>query len=404
MKDTSEDIIVYETVLEAQNIIGTLVDTIYNDGVYQKYLSDLETESDVSKKKADIIKKTFHDIKVFNTNTEPLFLARDIGILMGITNINSAIKNYNKSEKIIGYIIQKGIPKEKQLLTRYGVYRILFNSRTKLSELFRGFIYKLLDHMFQHEIDKLKSIINEYSLNNQDLVKDSILELYENANRFKILYEKEKKERMIWMDKAEEGYDKILLLEAEKDCVEISNTYNEMLINQLRIDNNFYLKKMRVVRNEYEDQNEEQMILNSLKKTFLKEINIFIAKPKFVEKMLKKNGIIYDEMKKYEYEYNYVIDSFQRDIVLSGNIELYYYIVFKSLKDDDDKYAHICTEWVVDRVKFKELLQILENESDNIKVRSAKNETLIFRTTLENIKSVVRNLLINMPLTDVSHV
>jgi prophage antirepressor-like protein len=396
MEINNKDVVVYEPVLEAQNIIGTLMDSIYNDGIYQKYLSNLELESDVSKKKADIIKKTFNDIQVFNSNTEPLFLARDIGILMGITNISSTIKNYNKTEKIIGYIIQKGIPKEKQLLTRYGVYRILFNSRTKLSELFRGFIYKLLDHMFQHEIDKLRTIINDYSMDNQDLVKGSILELYENANQFKMLYENEKRERLIWMDKAEEEHEKNLRLEHEKDDAEISYAYDEMLIRQLQSDNNFFLKKIHMVRNNYIDQAEDQTLLISLKKTFLKEINIFIAKPKYVEKLLKKNGVDVDheETEKYEYEYSYVVDSFQRDTVLSGNIELYYNIAFKSSKDDDDKYTHMCTEWVSDKTKFKELLQILEKESDIIKVNNAKNDVYIFKTTLDNIKNIIRGFLI----------
>lgn len=151
-----------------------------------------------------------------------------------------------------------------------------------------------------------------------------------------------------------------------------------------------------MVRNNYIDQAEDQTLLISLKKTFLKEINIFIAKPKYVEKLLKKNGVDVDheETEKYEYEYSYVVDSFQRDTVLSGNIELYYNIAFKSSKDDDDKYTHMCTEWVSDKTKFKELLQILEKESDIIKVNNAKNDVYIFKTTLDNIKNIIRGFLI----------
>lgn len=402
----ASDIKIYEPVAEVQNIIGILVENIYHDDTYQAYLSNLESSSETAQKKANIIKKTFTDIRVFNNNTEPLFLARDMGILMGITGINSTIKNYNESEKIVGYVMHNNKPRKKYFLTRYGVYRILFNSRTKLSEVFRGFIYKLLDHMFQYELDKLRTIINQYTLENPDLVEESVMELYENVNKFKQMYEIEKNERTIWMHKAEEEYEKNAILEHEKTEAELQNNYSEMFINQLQSDKRVYLNKIYSIKDEIAPVfDEDKEVLNILKQKFLKEINIFIATPQHVGKLFAKRlkntseesieENLYD-IENYKKEYEYVIGDFKRDPLLISDKDLYYYITFKNTKADTDKYIHIYTEWVLDRLKFKELITVLKSECETIQIGGAKKEeTFLFKTTLDNIKSITYDILIS---------
>ena len=88
------DTIIFKELNEVQSIVGTLVENIYNDDSYQEYLNELqENDSVTSTKKAQNIKQTFTDLRVFNTHSEPLFLANDIGVIIGASNVNQMVKN-----------------------------------------------------------------------------------------------------------------------------------------------------------------------------------------------------------------------------------------------------------------------------------------------------------------------
>lgn len=405
------DIKIYEPIMEVQNIIGSLVDSIYNDTIYQTYLTNLENSTETEQKKATIIKRTFTDIRVFNTNANPLFLARDIGILMGVTNINSMIKNYNETEKQYGYILQKNKLKQTHFLTRNGVYRTLFNSRTKLSEVFRGFIYKLLDHMFQYEIDKLKSILTQFTVDNPNLVKESIVELYDNVNKYKQLYEIEHREKQLWELKAEQEYNRFLSTEHEKTEIEIRNSFNEMYIKQLEVDKSAYLNKIHAIKDDMGSfMNEDSEALIALKKRFLKEINIFIATPTHLEKLIKKQSKLANadatvsgnatkklpnvNPEEYTKSFNIAVNDFAKDPSLIGDRELYYHIVSRDIKESNEKYEHIATDWI-DKARYKDLLDTLKEESETIPLVTKKSDSFVYKTTLNHIREVLYDILIS---------
>ncbi len=386
---------VYEPVYEAENIMSTLMDNIYNDENYQAYLSSLEDSDKTERKKAQIIKKTFMEIKVFNTNIEPLFIARDLGILMGIANINSTIKNYNDTEKIEGYIINNGKIKKKNFLTRNGVYRILLNSRTKLSDVFRGFIYKLLDHMIFCEIDKLKFIMNQYVLENPNQVKESLLELHENVNKYKKLYEHEKKEREIWVLKAEEEHEKNTELEKEKNILEVQNLYDQMYVEQLKKDKNVYLDKIQSIK--YGELDDDREVLDFMKKKFLKEIYIYAALPLYIEKIVNKTKAPENDniIEEYNSSYKYSIVDFEKNADMIGDFELYYYINHKKI-ENNDKYEYIASEWVLEKNKYTELINLLEKNCHKLTISdSKKGKYYLFKTSLEYIRSICLDLLLH---------
>lgn len=421
---------VYQPVLEVESLISVLVDNIYGDQNYQSYLTDLEnSQEETNKRKARVIKKTCADIRVFNSNSDPLFLARDIGILTGVSNINSMIKNYTESEKVVGFILYKGALRQKNFLTRHGVYRTLFNSRTKLSEVFRGFIYKILDHMQTFELDKLKGIMQEYASENPDIVRASLLELHENAEEYKRMYEIEKREREMWENKAEDEHTKSIQLEMEKNEVEIDNNYNEMYIRQLRVDKEKAMKKVQTVKYDIECSNlmavEE---LDTLKKKFLKEMTIYIAKPAYVEKLIKrasdkktkKQGSenliqevaafvdLDDEkefLKEYDVYFGEEIDVMSQPIEFIEDLTMYYYISFKPHVDTpamSDKFYYCCTQYIYDRTKFLELLEHLKRDVVYINTSSSNKvaNNFLFRTSLEYIKTLIHDILTSNPTSN----
>lgn len=409
----ADELQTYEPVMEAKNIIATLVENMYNDIAYQSHLSDMEEISEVERKKASIIKRTITDIKIFNTNTNPLFLARDIGILMGITHINSLIKNYNKSEKVMGYVVQNGKLKQRCFLTRHGVYRALMNARSKLSEVFRGFIYKLLDHMQQYELEKFKGIIAEFTKENPILVEQSLIELHDNFTKYKLLYEVEKREHELWKMKAIDVSDKLSELELEKTHVEMENAYNESYINQLKKNNHAALDKLSELDNNCSDHEPDE--LTTLKKKFMKDVNIYIVKPDYVKKVFKsvlsgvgtpslhgedasKYGM--DETYsciEYENEYKFVVHDFEKCVNMVSDRILYYYLVYRGINEDRidiPKYTHLATEWVYDKNTYLKLLQILKTECTYHQLNKKGGiSNFMFKTSYDHIKSIVNSFI-----------
>ena len=108
---------IYKSIPNTENILSTLINNINRDEIFQKNVNRLANSSDENEiKKADIIKSTIQNIKVYNTKKNPLFLAKDIGILLGISTVNIVVKKFEKEEKIIGYIENKNCRKVKRVV------------------------------------------------------------------------------------------------------------------------------------------------------------------------------------------------------------------------------------------------------------------------------------------------
>lgn len=391
------DTIIFKELNEVQSIVGTLVENIYNDDSYQEYLNELqENDSVTSTKKAQNIKQTFTDLRVFNTHSEPLFLANDIGVIIGASNVNQMVKNYTATEKISGHIIDhKGRTSKKIFLTKHGIYRILFNSKTKLAEVFRGFIYKLIDHMFYNENTTLKKIIKIYAADNKELVVESILELNNNVEKYQTLYEEEQKERIE---------------------LEISNTYNEMYIKQLKNEKDNILDKLDDIQ--YGDDIDETVVaLEFLKKKFLKEFTISLVYPSILDEIFNAKKSPYDlinekyTLNAYKNNFNFIVDRYHRDAKISPEDTFYLNVAYKALdksdkvlgkddkddkedKDDNDESVPVASDYVMDRKKFAELIEILKVECDVYQSsKSKKISSIIFKTSIEHIKLVARNIL-----------
>lgn len=386
---------VFEPISEVKNIISTLVENIYNEEVYQNYLQDLEESSETGEKKAERIKKTFSTIRVFNSNSDPLFLARDIGIILGVSNINAMIKNYNSSEMKVGLLDAKTKMSKKYFLTRHGVYRVLFNNRTKLSEVFRGFIYKLIDHMLNYEVDKLKGIINEFTKENPDLVKESIIELNDNFKKYKEMYEKERIDRERWELQSQKEYTLRQQAEDERNEAEIENDYNSMYIKQLKEEKYDTLERIYKIKYDNAVYDDNELIINELKKKYLKEFYIHLVHPDIIDKIKEIDTENEDERKfiekyKFEYEFNAKIIEQYKQIDLEDL--LFIRVSFK--KEENDKFLYMTSDYVYDKTQYQKLIEILKTDEEYYTLSKKTTCDIVFKTTVENIKSAAKSLLV----------
>lgn len=68
--------LIYHSIPNTKNILSTLINNINKDEIFQKNVNRLSNSNNVNDvKKADIIKKTIQNIKVYNTKNNPLFLS-----------------------------------------------------------------------------------------------------------------------------------------------------------------------------------------------------------------------------------------------------------------------------------------------------------------------------------------
>lgn len=388
---------VYEPIPDIKNFVLTFVDNIYKDETYQKFLKKLENSDDREKRKAQIIKKTFTDIKVFNSQTQPLVLARDVGILMGISHINTIIKKFDENEKVIGYIkLPNGKIKKMNFLTRNGIYRAFLTSRSKLSKVFRNFIYTLLDHMILHETEKLKQIINQFQRDNPEIIKESIQELNENYIKYKKLYELENKEKLIWQNKAENINLEKLIIERERDELDIINLHNEAELYIIKNQKNEYLNNFKMLKSqlqitEYKDATMEDE-LHLLKTKYLKEIQIYIVLPYFLNKIKDLPKITNIINKEFVKDYLlYLNNNVKEEINIDIDEILLFKISFgKKNNKVNNKFLYVTNDWLYDKNTFNKLVMQLKKDSDWFDIKN----NIIFKTSLKDIKMLIHTLLI----------
>ena len=285
------DKIIYDIVPDTQSILITLVDNINSNDIFQRHVTKLDmSELPKDKKKASVIKDTIKNIKLFNTKFNPLFLAKDIGILLGISNINIIVKKFEKEEKIIGYITQPNNKIKKVIfLTRHGLYRCFFTSRSPLAKLFRKFICNLIDHMITEESEIMKKLSIVFQAKNPQLIKDGMADLQIKLVEFEKLYLDEQKKNILLKDQAEIDHQLLLETKTEKTDVEIANSFNMMHIEQLKQDKLQYQEKLKDTYANYLDEDDVVATeLQIFKRKFMKPLQIYIINPVYFSKLLLK--------------------------------------------------------------------------------------------------------------------
>jgi hypothetical protein len=457
-----DEIIVYDQNDDVKGILNTLIDNIYQDNEYQEYLQNLEEmESLSSAKKLANIKKTFTTIQAYNTNKEPLFIAKDIGTIIGTSNVNQVITKYNSNEKCYGYVKNGEKLTRTTFLTKHGIYRIMFNGKSKLSEIFRGVVYSLIDYMADFENKKFQEIITDYASGaDPAIVNAAKRELADGMSNYKRLYEKEFTDKELALERLRE-------IEIAKAELESDNTYNEMHIAQLKLEKNTILTKLYDIKSDV-DMDENQKSLALLKKKFLKEFSICLVNPTVLDEIFypistpkKPKHSLYElneqdtyDLKNYKNNFSFLINHYGISKNINTEQIFYLYISYKSeikseeksdikynstqekynttksskthksfksskmkdnsSSDDNDnddlndieeneiteKYIHVASEYIMDKIKFDELHEMIQNNEDSTfyilpKATKKSANVFIYKTSIDTIQMFARDILIS---------
>jgi prophage antirepressor-like protein len=110
-------------------------------------------------------------ITIMGSREEPLFRASDIGAVLGISQINSSIRDYDGSEKVVQLLQTLGGPQEVTFLTEYGLYEILFRSQKPIAKTFKKWVCEIIKEMRLNAISEYQKQLVHYDKQLQDSQK-----------------------------------------------------------------------------------------------------------------------------------------------------------------------------------------------------------------------------------------
>ena len=416
---------IYNSIPNTSNLLSTLIDTIMNDDLFQKHVNLLNTSSDpVNTKKAHILNNTINNIRVFNTKLSPLFLAKDIGILLGISHIKYLINKFDVGEVVTGYITTANNKTEKVLfLTRHGIYRCFYASKSPLAKLFRKFISNLIDHMITYENDLLKKISDAFKVDHPEMIEQGIIDLNNKLIEYESKYIEEKNKASLLELKCDEEHQKNNKLEFEKTEVDIINSYNMMHIEQLKQEKINCSNTIKNINDALLDITSPDLLeLKMIKEKYMKPLYIYILHPVYFNKLLvsnkkdlvqnltnnpdlnnkpelKKIDDIISDMpiysKNFEHIFSIPEDTYKKQIKTDDdekniNIEreeiIYFYINFSRNVVKNGKLILVDTQWIADKKHFTNVINILSDTCDVINL----NKYILYKTSIDEIHDIIR--------------
>ena len=422
----SDGVKIYEPIPDTKNIITTLVNKLNVDKTFQMHVKKLQDSAELkSQKKAHAINTTIENIRVFNTNGEPIFLAKDIGILMGISQINYLIRKFEPEEKMEGYIIKNNKTKKVVFLTRHGIYRCFFASRSPLAKLFRKFICNLVDHIVEHESEILEKFSEKFQLENDELIERGLNDLREKLDEYEAKYLEEKKKSALLEEQVMDEKNKRSEIVAELHEVDIINTYNMMHIQQLKKDKSEYINKLKNINDNVLAERSESIDaieLRIMKEKFMKPMYVYILHPEYLNKLLisKKNELVLlGKQSNDPDDLNYDTDDDDRKISpkddqLIGKIDdlldddtysknfqniftkdtmciepdeiLYMSFGFSRKTEKKNKTFIVDTKWVINKKHFTNVINSISQDSSILHL----NNHDLYKTSLDEINEIVR--------------
>lgn len=81
-----------------------------------------------------------HKVRIIEENGEPLFVAADVGKVLGIVKVRNTITDYEFDEKGVCTVGTLGGPQQLTVLTEAGLYRLIMQSRSKNAKEFRRWV------------------------------------------------------------------------------------------------------------------------------------------------------------------------------------------------------------------------------------------------------------------------
>lgn len=185
-----------------------------------------------------------YPINIQGTIENPLFQAKQIGILLGMTNINKVLSNYGNSFKVITESASLGGIQKTSFLTEAGLYRLLARSNKPIAEKFQLWMIQVLKEI---------RLTGEYKLK-QQLEIDSKL-IYQKAKKEihnKILQLYHNKNVVYFCKLKDENDDKFIIKigstqNIKERMANISNTYGVVPILLDVFETQHYIKLEKII-------------------------------------------------------------------------------------------------------------------------------------------------------------
>lgn len=393
---------IYLPIKQADTVFTKILDKVYSDTSFQKNITRLESGADKDKKKALIIKKTLSKIRVYGSIEQPLLLARDVGILMGISNIRLQLKFYNSSEKVMGmYQFANGKLSPVEYLTWKGFIRAASNSRSSLSDLFREFIYELVAEAIG-DTSLLDKISKRVVAKNPELVDAALNELDTNLECYRLLYEKEALRNHLLQDGLDAEIQRRMIAEHDKATAELD-----------ALSKSFELKKLTEYTNKcevalldyYSHPSTEVEQLAFLKKKYMKPLYIYAPSSDIYNEIQHKKESHFIEFTTYIPEYigriNYIqmrhsqlsrtsnYDDMAIMDILVPNSD-YFYLYLSTTKLQGSEYILVHIDYYTDKRHIDSVIDDLNNNFEKI---SFKKKCIYYISIDDIIHSLNQSLI-----------
>lgn len=138
----------YEPIDSAEVLIIEFLESMKNtanDTVFQDYY------------------EKFRTLTLYGTREQPLFVAAQIGAIMGINKIQTTIRNCEEGIEILhGEIQLDGRVQKAVLLTEHGITSVMFRTKSPLAPTFRLFIYSILSNLKLHRKVELDTALSGF--------------------------------------------------------------------------------------------------------------------------------------------------------------------------------------------------------------------------------------------------
>ena len=101
------------------------------------------------------------EIVIKGTVNDPLFRASDVGLVLDIKIINSVIREFDESEKVLHKMHTLGGNQDVTFLTEKGLYKVLFRSRKPIAQKFQNWVCEVIKEIRLKGIYKMQTEINK---------------------------------------------------------------------------------------------------------------------------------------------------------------------------------------------------------------------------------------------------
>lgn len=122
------------------------------------------------------------DFRIYGDFENPLFLAKDVAGWIDHSNSTEMLRGVDEGEKLNSVILSAGQRREVAMLTEYGLYEVLMQSRKPIAKQFKKEVKKILKDIRKHGMYAIDEI-----LENPDMAIAALTKLKEEREKRKAL-------------------------------------------------------------------------------------------------------------------------------------------------------------------------------------------------------------------------